>query len=265
MQIHQIKGRHANSYVIEGDSGLLVIDVAWRGEKYVLGYIREVLKRDPKDVTLIICTHDDPDHSGGLSKLAKICHAELGIPYASRSKRRKFANDPTGLLFRLATGFREGLRPRAWTMYASPKRSARAKVLPSYLPPSSTPATNTIKTVDGLSHQAHSQNQKNNIGDQANHLLKNNAALPLFPEWTVIHTPGHSWDSCCYFHQKTGSLISGDTLLGSAKKGRLVAPSVYSNPVQMARTLKHLKTRDIRAVYPGHGRVFEGNDLLGHL
>ena len=45
MQIHQVKGRHVNSYIVEDSNGLLVIDAAWRGEKYVLGYIREVLNR----------------------------------------------------------------------------------------------------------------------------------------------------------------------------------------------------------------------------
>ena len=46
MEIHQVKGRHVNSYVIEDQHGLLVVDASWRGEKYVLGYIREVLGRD---------------------------------------------------------------------------------------------------------------------------------------------------------------------------------------------------------------------------
>ena len=102
MQIHQVKGRHVNSYVVEDSNGLLVVDVAWRGEKYVLGYIREVLKRDPGDVKLVICTHGDPDHSGGIVNMARVCHAQLGIPYATQSPLLKMINDPVGILFRLS-------------------------------------------------------------------------------------------------------------------------------------------------------------------
>ena len=97
------------------------------------------------------------------------------------------------------------------------------------------------------------------------HRLKHHRELPGFPGWQVIHTPGHSWDSVCYFHAASGSLISGDTLLGSGSKGRLVAPSVYANPLQMARTLRRLKALHPTAVYPGHGSQFEGKGLLDHL
>ena len=103
MKIHQVKGRHVNSYVIEDGDGLLVVDAAWRGEKYVLGYIHKVLQRDISDVKLVICTHGDPDHSGGIAKLASVCGAKLAVPYATPSKLLKFANDPTGMVFRLVT------------------------------------------------------------------------------------------------------------------------------------------------------------------
>ena len=245
MQIHQVKSRHVNSYIVEDSKGLLVIDVAWRGEKYVLGYIREVLNRQVDDVKLVICTHGDPDHSGGIVRLAKICHAKIGIPYATQSPLLKLINDPAGIFFRLITAFREGLRPRAWTMYANPKRDARAKTLPIYTP----------ETVDH--HES--------FDGKPNFRLKNQSTLPGFAEWWVLHTPGHSWDSCCYYHQPSHTLVSGDTLLGSNKKGYLVAPSIYSNPLQMKRTIRILKELDPTSVYPGHGGYFEGDGLLDHL
>ncbi len=245
MLIHQVKGRHVNSYVIEDSNGLLVIDVAWRGEKYVLGFIREVLNREPEDVKLVICTHGDPDHSGGMIRLANTCRAQLGLPYATQSIRLKLINDPAGIFFRLITAAREGLRPRAWTMYANPKRDAHARTLPAFTPES----------------HAHHEG----FDGKPDFRLKNQSLLPGFSEWQVIHTPGHSWDSCCYYHLPTQTLISGDTLLGSTKKGLLTAPSIYSNPMQMRRTINLLKELDPTSVYPGHGGVFSGPDLLAHL
>ena len=52
MRIHQVKGRLVNSYIVEQDADLCVVDVAWRGEKYVLGHVREVLGRDPADIVV---------------------------------------------------------------------------------------------------------------------------------------------------------------------------------------------------------------------
>ena len=245
IQVHQVKGRHVNSYIIEDGADLLVVDVAWRGEKYVLGYIRDVLKRDPEDVKLVICTHGDPDHSGGIVPLANNCRAQLAIPYATQSLRLKLFNDPAGIFFRLITACREGLRPRAWSMYASPKRDAHAKTLPSYVP--------------------ESNDHHEGFDGKPNFRLKHQSRLPGFNDWYVIHTPGHSWDSCCYYHQPSHTLLSGDTLLGSIKQGRLIAPAIFSNPVQMRRTIKLLKDLAPSAVYPGHGGIFKGRDLLKHL
>lgn len=244
MHIHQIRGRLANGYVIEDVGGLLVVDVAWRAEKYVLGYLREVLGRPFTDVALVTCTHGDPDHCGGVENLARICGAAWALPYATRKPWRQFANDPTGPLVRAATTLAEGLRPRAWAMYGSRTRTAAARRLPSYRP---APSNASAPSPPAAAR------------------LQDRRRLPGFADWEVVHTPGHSWDSCCFFHAPSGSLLSGDTLLGSRTQGRPVAPSVYANPWQLARTYRRLQALDARAVYPGHGDVFTGAGLLAHL
>ncbi|HEX4881163.1 MAG TPA: MBL fold metallo-hydrolase [Porticoccaceae bacterium] len=243
-RIHQIKGRLVNSYVIEQGDELAVVDVAWRGEKYVLGHVREVLGREPEAIRLVVCTHGDPDHSGGVRGLARICGAGIGLPLATHSLRRHLARDPLGFVVKPVTALIEGMRPRAWAMYASPARGASARQLPTWQP-----------EPDALAPPTPGRELR----------LRHHAELPGFSGWRVLHTPGHSWDSVCYYHAASGSLISGDTLLGSTSRGVLVPPSVYANPLQMARTLKQLKALHPRAVYPGHGGVFDGRDLLGHL
>lgn len=245
MRIHQIKGRLVNSYLIEQDGALAVVDVAWRGEKYVLGYVREVLGAAPEAIRLVVCTHGDPDHSGGVRALARICGARVGLPHATHSLRRHLLRDPLGLLIKPVTALLEGLRPRAWAMYASPARSAEARALPAWQP----------EPAPGVGESRPATELR----------LKHGSPLPGFAGWQVLHTPGHSWDSVCYYHAPSGSLISGDTLLGSGSRGVLVPPAVYANPVQMARTLKLLKSLPLRTVYPGHGSVFEGEGLLEHL
>src|SRR5688572_7211429 len=131
MEIHQVKGRHVNSYIVIEADGMFVVDVAWKGEKYVLGHITEVLRRSPAEVRLVTCTHGDPDHAGGVAELARACGAKVAYPYATHSFVNRFINDPTGILFRFATAVLESFRPRAWQMYANPQRSQKAQQLPA--------------------------------------------------------------------------------------------------------------------------------------
>lgn len=69
--------------------------------------------------------------------------------------------------------------------------------------------------------------------------------------WEVIHTPGHTIDGICLYHEPTRTLISGDTVLpdamGDADKsaGGRLDHYLYG--------LKQLLRRDIAHVLPGHG------------
>ncbi len=242
MQIHQVKTRLVNSYVVEYDDAILVMDVAAKCHRYVLGFVEQTLQRDIHDIQLVICSHDDPDHIGGVFHLAALCDAKVAIPYAAKKTKTKLFNNPSSLLVRPATMLREAFRPRAWEMYFNPKRNHSARQQPKLCATKRPGQTPMVRAPDFR--------------------LKRDCELPLFDDWDVLHTPGHSWDSCCYYHRQSQSLLSGDTLLGSRKKQRLMAPSIYANPLQMRETLQNLQQLDIKTVYPGHGSVLEGAGVL---
>jgi glyoxylase-like metal-dependent hydrolase (beta-lactamase superfamily II) len=240
MKTHLIKTRLANAIAVEYDSGLFIVDVAVQCHRTVLGYVEQTLERPITDIKLVVCTHDDPDHMGGIFALAGLCGARIAAPFASGLPARKFLNDPFGAFFRAGTGFAEAFRPRMWNMYANSQRSKSASDLPQYV----------------------GDEGKVKLSEDDIRRLKNNDLMPGFNDWRVVHTPGHSWDSCCYYHKKTGTLITGDTLLGSRKKAKVVLPAIYANRLHFSQSLAKLKELDIQAVYPGHGGVIEGGDLL---
>ncbi|MBV1882057.1 MAG: MBL fold metallo-hydrolase [Pseudomonadales bacterium] len=244
MKVHQVKGRYVNSYILEQDGKLCVVDVAMRGEKYVMGFITQTLDRPLEDVVLVVCTHGDPDHSGGVMALAKHCRAKVAFPHATHSILLNSINDPTGFLFRSITSFMEMFRPRMWLMYASNSRNVKAKTLPVFTP-------GQVELI---------QERK-----KIDYRLKHKSEIPGFSDWQVMHTPGHSWDSCCFYNESTGELISGDTLLGSKKKGQVVVPSILSNPFQMRRSLGRLRRLNLSVVHPAHGYSVSGEGLLDHL
>jgi glyoxylase-like metal-dependent hydrolase (beta-lactamase superfamily II) len=70
-------------------------------------------------------------------------------------------------------------------------------------------------------------------------------------EWEVIHTPGHTIDSICLYHQPTRTVISGDTVipevLSEADK------TAGGNLDHFLYGLKHLMKKDIAHLLPGHG------------
>lgn len=242
MKIHQVKTRLVNSYVVEYADKLLVMDVAVRCHLQLLGFVESELRRDIAEVTLVVSSHDDPDHMGGIAAAAHLCDAEIAIPHSSRLTHHKLLNDPTGPLFRFGTSVREAFRSRSWDMYFNSERDRQAQRQPQ------------LDEHHGDILRGHRL--------QEDYRLKHGQSLPGFDDWQVLHTPGHSWDSCCYYHEASGSLLSGDTLLGSGKQSRLVLPSIYSNPLQIRHSLRRLRQLQIRAVYPGHGSVIEGEQLI---
>lgn len=247
MQIHLVKTRLVNSYIVAYADRMLVIDVAIGCHEHVAAFITGQLKRKLTEIALITCTHDDPDHLGGIHQLALWSGAAIGLPYASRSFRRKFFNDPQAVFYRFFTMVRELFRPRAWAMYASLDR-----------------LNQSMATVQALRDEAEPANLDLPVNQQPPPItrIKNKQTLAGFDDWQLIHTPGHSWDSCCYYHSASGSLIAGDTLLGSSNRGQLVAPAILANPKHLRRSYAQLSDMDIRIVYPGHGSIMEGKDLI---
>ncbi len=245
MKIHLVKTRLANAFIIDYPDRMFVVDVAIRCHRYVLGFVEETLGRPIEHISLVTCTHDDIDHMGGIEDLAELSGAQIAVPYASGDLVHKFLNDPFGGMIRATTGFREAFRPRSWRMYANPDRDAAAAARPHYrgTPPGDTSEAAQQKPVR----------------------LKDRDVLPGFGDWRILHTPGHSWDSCCFYHEESGSLISGDTLLGSRRRERVVLPAIYANRLHFSQTLTKLKELDIRAVYPGHGKIIEGENVLERL
>ncbi|MGN0308244.1 MAG: MBL fold metallo-hydrolase, partial [Lachnospiraceae bacterium] len=71
-------------------------------------------------------------------------------------------------------------------------------------------------------------------------------------EIKLIATPGHTAGSCCYYFEKDGILISGDTLF-EGSVGRTDFPT--GSAATLSRSLKEklMCLSDEVKVYPGHG------------
>ena len=72
----------------------------------------------------------------------------------------------------------------------------------------------------------------------------------------VIHSPGHTAGSVCYYEPDKRWLFSGDTVFKHGF-GRYDFPS--GNPYDLMKSLELLASLDVECLYPGHEDVVEGN------
>ena len=99
------------------------------------------------------------------------------------------------------------------------------------------------------------------------YLNPNNCMLPFFPpidnpvipvqdiktqDFEIIHTPGHSRGSVCFYFSKDGILFSGDTLFCESI-GRTDLPGGSYNTLISSIKDKILVLPEKTRVYPGHG------------
>ena len=125
MKIHQIKTRYSNTYLVEEKHGMFVVDVAMRCDGFVLSYIQHNLDLRIDRISLVVCTHDDADHIGGVVSLARSCRAAMAIPHASQRPHLKLYRNPLGPLVKVGTAVREVFRERSFNMYFNRERSER--------------------------------------------------------------------------------------------------------------------------------------------
>lgn len=71
-------------------------------------------------------------------------------------------------------------------------------------------------------------------------------------EFRVISTPGHTVGSCCYYVEKAGILISGDTLFYEST-GRTDFPTGSMGQIVRSIKEKLFVLPEETKVYPGHG------------
>lgn len=92
------------------------------------------------------------------------------------------------------------------------------------------------------------------ITTQADILLKDRQEIELLGlSWQVIHTPGHTMGSCCYYCREESIIFTGDTLFFRTY-GRTDLPT--GNPDEIYHSLVHklFLLPDEIIAYPGHDR-----------
>jgi glyoxylase-like metal-dependent hydrolase (beta-lactamase superfamily II) len=221
--VHLAQGEAVNWLLVSDDSGVILIDAGYPGDRDdVLSSLHE-LGYAPDNVRAILLTHAHVDHFGSAIWFAKThgtpvyCHADE-VGHAKREYLEQAS--PLDVALRI-------WRPR-WAAWAA--HVVRNGGLSREGIPSAQPLTPDIA-----------------------------AELPGRP--MAIPTPGHTGGHCSYLVD--GVLASGDALVTGhpllAHRGPQLLPAVFSHSQDdCVRSLAALALLDTEVLAPGHGDLWRG-------
>ena len=231
IRIVHLGGEVVNGYLLVGEK-IAAVDIGFPSlANKAVKFVRDQLKRPLTDLDYIFATHYHFDHIAGIPRLLEcVPGAQVYLPAGSaghveRSEPLYFP--PPKRWHRVVTV--------GWTFDAPPVRWSDVIRMPwiglPFLP-------NSKPSFDVAGYLHHGQ------------------TLPGFPGFKVIYTPGHSNDSVCFYHAKSASLLTGDTVIGG-KTGAILNP-YYLNADDLLHSGKVLSELKVKSVYPGHGNPIEG-------
>ncbi|HTX94088.1 MAG TPA: MBL fold metallo-hydrolase [Mycobacterium sp.] len=221
--VYLAQGHAVNWTVVADDTGVMLIDAGYPGDREdVLASLRQ-LGYDAADVRSILLTHAHIDHLGSAIWFAKeygvnvYCHADE-VGHAQREYLEQVSILDVALRI---------WRPR-WAVWGL--HVVRSGGLIRDGIPSAKPLTAEVA-----------------------------AALPGRP--MAISTPGHTSGHCSYVVD--GVLVSGDALITGhpllRRSGPQLLPAVFSRSQQeCVRSLNALALLDTEVLLPGHGDVWRG-------
>ncbi|MBX9641276.1 MAG: MBL fold metallo-hydrolase [Mycobacteriaceae bacterium] len=222
-KVHLAQGPAVNWTLVTGDSGVMLIDAGYPGDRADVLDSLSRLGYQPTDVRAILLTHAHIDHLGTAIWFA----AEHGTPVYCHTREVGHAKREYLEQVAIADLALRIWRPRwaAWTVHV-----VRSGGLIRDGIPSTQPLTPDIAT-----------------------------ALPGRPQ--AVFSPGHTNGHCSYLVD--GVLASGDALITGhplmRHDGPQLLPAIFSYSQQACiRTLSVLAQVDSEILVPGHGPLWRG-------
>ena len=234
--IHQIalplpgkEGSAVNVYIIEGNSGNLMIDTGWNTAESFNTLAQEMKASGfaLKDITHIALTHIHPDHFGQAGKIAELTGAKVYVSDIEYSLLDSRYTHPEELLGQMSAFLAaNGVPDWELKMLTEASLGLRNSVYP--------------------------------LGKAE--LLKPGELVSMEPfQFRMVLTPGHTRGHLCFYEPTKKYLFTGDHILAEAVPAICYHPQSGENPLgDYVISLSTLSEMEVRFVFPGHGPVFSG-------
>lgn len=236
-KVHWVAGIMSNTYIIN-EKEMIVIDLDFPSDvDRILGYIKNHLGRRVIEISLITFTHFHYDHIGGIECLARLSGAKMGAyeyvkEYIFRSKKLPLPS--------LKKFISQNLRWWSFIGFPMPKFEDLF-----VMPRAGVPMI------------------RNRLNIEISFWFKDGNILPGSGEWEVIHTPGHTKDSICFYNKKRRSLISGDMVTNFTGGGEFCM--IVADEQEISESIGKLKKIKVDSLFPGHGEPIYGVNILDNI
>jgi len=232
--IEVIPGRASPSYVLDGES-LVVVDVGFPSDaKAILTHVSTNLGRCVSQIRLIVLTHSHFDHINGVDYLVE----RTGAAVAAHTNAQTYLTGKRSISRASLHEWKEFLLFLIKHNFPRPSISDAISIPWAGIP--------------GIAK---------GIRSKVSHWLTDGQTLPNHPDWEVIHTPGHTDDSICLYNGRHKTLISGDLLINLDGCLRL-NPLLRQDRQALLDSLEKVKRLDIDNLYPGWGPPVLREDVL---
>lgn len=234
-EVVAVPGRYCVTYLLLGSDAVVVVDIGSVTDHALIARAMERIDRPPTQLRTVVPTHLHMDHIIGIDDFA----CARGLPVTLGAVARDAVTRGTRLRF--------------------PRGLHTLRAVPTYFMQGA-PRAPLADWRRGLGFGfPWSRNRFRAALGQA---LEHGAPLPWIPGWTVLHTPGHADDAICLYHAEARFLVGGDTVrnfLGGEWN------PLGCDPADYRRSKAQLRELDVETVFPGHGPVFRGEDVLRRL
>ena len=224
-----------NCYIIESDTGLVVIDPGLPVvAKRALELIERDLGRASGDVVSVCCTHAHPDHVAGVSEMINSASCDVHLPTRCQS-------------------YLEGERPRTFPLVESSVRFMPVWGAQRFSARALTEFARYGKSTGFGGPPMIS------LDFEPTGFVDHGDTVPSAAGWEVIHAPGHTDDSTAFYHRESETLISGDAVV--TVDGRAWFNPEYVDRDLAASTEEHLRSLKVSHLLPGHGEPIQAPDV----
>jgi glyoxylase-like metal-dependent hydrolase (beta-lactamase superfamily II) len=227
-----VPGRYCVTTVIEGPEQLALVDV---GSTVDLPRLRQVAEWLDKPVGLVIPSHLHFDHVMGMDAAAEQFGAELSLGQVSWA----YVQSKRGTRKPINISLRAWFWVWLWQGLPFFAKEDMPRGLRFGLPWADNPFAARLgpRLCDG-------------------------DPVPGLDGWEVLETPGHADDAICLLHREAGFLVAGDTVRNfhGGEWNQLV-----TDFAAFRTTISRLKSFDVQAIFPGHGPVIAGDQILQRL